>query len=69
MVREGVVRQVAGPYPALTVDWGEWGASGGNPPDISDFERRLSALEQGVVAEVPELTAEDIERIYAGLQQ
>ncbi len=69
MVREGVVRQVAGPSPALTVDWGEWGASGGNPPDISDFERRLSALEQGVVAEVPELTAEDIERIYAGLQQ
>ena len=65
MVREGVVRQVA---PALTVDWGEWGASGGNPPDISDFERRLSALEQGVVAEVPELTAEDIERIYTGLQ-
>ncbi len=69
MVREGVVRQVAGPSPALTVDWGEWGASGGNPPDISDFERRLSALEQGVVAEVPELTAKDIERIYAGLQQ
>ncbi len=54
-----------------TVVWEEWqtlGTGDGTSANLTEFNRRLSALEQGIVAEVPELTPDDVESLYAGLE-